>query len=165
MLRPALISGVIFGVASSIPIIGFLNCFCCSLIFGCGILSAYLLIRQSSFPVLYGQGALVGLLAGFFGALTTTIMDSILEILIGPYLKNIAFRFLENVPEQIPPELMEVIEKRMMEPFTVSAMIISLIMSLIIFGIFSTLGGILGVALFGKRQKTESISAESSTQM
>ncbi len=155
MLKPALISGIAFGVASSIPIINFLNICCCSLIFGCGILSAYLLIRQESFPISYAQGALVGLLAGVFGAFSTTIVDSILEIIFGPYIKEMVFRFLENIPEQFPPELIEIIEQSMQDPFSVAAMIISLAISLIIFGIFSTLGGILGVALFRKKQKVE----------
>lgn len=156
MLKPALISGVVFGVASAIPFLNLLNC-CCLLILGCGIFSAYLLIKKSTFPISYGQGALVGLLAGVFGAFTTTILESVQEILLGPKLKELAMRFITDFADQIPPKVMEIIEKAMMEPFTIAAMITTLIMSLIIFGIFSTLGGLLGVALFRKKEAVQTI--------
>jgi len=42
MLKPALISGVAFGVAGAIPVINWINCACCALIIGCGFLSAFL---------------------------------------------------------------------------------------------------------------------------
>jgi hypothetical protein len=156
MLKPALISGVIFGVASAIPFLNLLNC-CCLLVLGCGICSAYLLIKKSTFFISYGQGALVGLLAGVFGAFATTILESIMEMLIGQRLKEMSYQFIEGFAQQIPPEAMEMIEQAIMEPFTISAMIMTLIFSLIIFGIFSTLGGILGVALFKKKQEVPTI--------
>ncbi len=162
MLKPALLSGVIFGVASAIPFLNLLNC-CCLLIFGCGICSAYLLIKKSTAFISYGQGALVGLLAGVFGAFTTTILESMMEILFGQRLKEMTFQLVEGFGQQIPPEYMEMIEQAMMEPFTISAMIMTLIFSLIIFGIFSTLGGILGVALFRKKQEAPTISSGEST--
>ncbi len=161
MLKPALISGVIFGVASAIPFLNLLNC-CCLLIFGCGICSAYLLIRRSTFSISYGQGALVGLLAGVFGAFTTTILESIMEMLIGQRLKEMTYQLIEGFAQQIPPEFMEIIEQAMMEPFTISAMITTLIFSLIIYCIFSTIGGILGVALFRKKQEVQTIPPEKS---
>ena len=42
MLKPALISGVAFGVAGSIPVINWINCACCALIIGCGFFAAFL---------------------------------------------------------------------------------------------------------------------------
>ena len=41
MLKPALISGVAFGVAGAIPVVNWINCACCALIIGCGFFAAF----------------------------------------------------------------------------------------------------------------------------
>ena len=47
MLKPALISGVAFGVAGSIPVVNWINCACCALIIGCGFFAAFLYSKDS----------------------------------------------------------------------------------------------------------------------
>lgn len=153
LLKPALISGIIFGVASAIPIVGMLNCFCCALVFACGILAAFLLIKESPVPILYGSGALVGLLAGVFGAFSSTIVSTLIELSFGRTFKEMALRILENVSASVPPEVMQIVQTELQKEFTVSDMILGLFLWLVIFGVFSTLGGILGVALFRKKGK------------
>ncbi|MEW5805962.1 MAG: hypothetical protein AB1756_01180 [Acidobacteriota bacterium] len=153
LLKPALISGIIFGVTSAIPIISILNCFCCSLIFASGILAAFLLIRESAVPVTYGSGAMVGLLSGIFGAFSMTIVNTLVEITFGTYFKQLALSLIQDFLTQLPPDIMGRIEAELQREFTIFNMIFALFIALIMFGIFSTLGGILGVALFGKKKK------------
>jgi hypothetical protein len=47
MLKPALISGVAFGVAGAIPFVSALNCFCCALVIGSGMLASFLYSKES----------------------------------------------------------------------------------------------------------------------
>ena len=42
IFKPALISGLIFGFLGGAPIVGMLNCFCCSLILASGFTAAFL---------------------------------------------------------------------------------------------------------------------------
>ena len=67
MLKPALISGVAFGVAGAIPVINWINCACCALIVGCGFCAAFLYskeCRTAGFAFRPGNGATVGLVSG-----------------------------------------------------------------------------------------------------
>ncbi len=163
LLKPALISGVIFGLASAIPVINFFNCMCCALIFACGIFSSFLVMRQHYGTISYGTGALAGLLAGIFGAFTATIVDTLIQITMGRRMKELFLTVLEDIQSKMPPEMVtqfEFFEKQMQKDFTLFDMIIGFFIWLIIFMAFSTLGGILGVALFGKKKRTQQTPSE-----
>src|SRR5712692_5683048 len=84
MMKPALIGGVAAGVVSQIPILGnLLNCFCCALLIGGGVLASYLYIKDSSTPVSSGEGAMLGLMAGVFGAITSTLISVPISLMVG----------------------------------------------------------------------------------
>ena len=155
LLKPALISGIVFGIASALPVIGIFNC-CCLLVLACGVFAAFLLMRQSQGPVTYGSGAVVGLLAGIFGAFSVTIVDTLIQITVGKQMKEISLRILENLQSKLPPNAMEYfefIEQQIQKEFTVFDMIFAFLSWFVLFAAFSTLGGILGVALFRKKRE------------
>src|SRR5262245_9480899 len=68
LLMSSLVAGDTFGVVSGVPILGAINCLCCSLILGAGATASFLLIRSSQEPVDYGRAALAGGLAGLVAA-------------------------------------------------------------------------------------------------
>ena len=75
---PILAGGLFLGALSAIPPISFLNCACCILVIGGGFLASYLYMKDypSDQPrVTYGDGALLGLLAGLFGAVVDTVIS------------------------------------------------------------------------------------------
>lgn len=82
LLMSSLVAGAAFGVVSGVPILGILNCLCCSLIIGAGATATFLLVRSSQEPVDYGRAALAGTLAGAVAApvwLVTTLAFTFLS--------------------------------------------------------------------------------------
>ena len=149
-MQPALIGGVILGVLSAVPFVNALNCFCCLWVIAGGVVAAYLYQKESPLPVQYGDGAVLGLLTGLFGAVVEAII-SIPFRLLGAELASgsiqEALRELESNPD-IPPELVEFI--RILMSGGAATGIISLAINLVIFAIFATIGAIIGVAIFSR---------------
>ena len=143
--KPALIGGAVMGVLSAIPVLNLGNVCCCLWVISGGMVAAYLLQQEQAEPVTAGDGALVGLFAGLFGTLVTVV----LSIPIGLVMAPIQRQFLERMNQngQMP---------RGFEDFAASAAVgvigtVIFAMIFLVAGvIFSTLGGLLGAAIFKK---------------
>ena len=146
LFMPALVGGTVAGVLSGIP---FLNCLCCLWIIGGAALAAYLLVKDSPVALTSGDGALVGAFAGIVAA----VVDSLLAI---PFRSmNMAFtkRIFERLGEylnEIPSQWNDWIN-RGTGPISIAWFFVSLLISAAIFAAFGALGGVLGMALFGKK--------------
>jgi len=154
MLKPALIGGVVAGVASSLPKIGWLlNCCCCALVIGGGVLASYLYIKDSPVKVTAGEGAMVGLLAGVFCALTMSLLSIPMSMLSGGPAGQLAEArpFLDRLPPEWRGPLETAIRQQALRGFSVIGFLFGLMFSLFTFGLFSTAGGALGVSFFEKR--------------
>jgi hypothetical protein len=153
-LNPALIGGAVIGVLSSIPLISAGNCLCCMWVLLGGGIAAYL--YRKDFPpereFTMGEGAVVGLIAGLFGALFTTLLTYFFEILGLDPGQEFLRSFIES-RQDLSPELKQFFDSFQdgggMEPMFV---FIGLFFSIIIDSIFGTLGGLLGTAILGKRK-------------
>ncbi len=154
-LNPVLVGGAALGVASGIPLLGALNCACCALVVGGGVLASYLYIRNlpAGMAVTYGDGALLGVLAGLVGAVVTVIVSIPFQLLtsqMGGQFMQQALEDLRNEPD-IPPEFVRLMEGLLSpEGIGAAGILLGLIFYAIIFPIFAALGGILGVAMFQK---------------
>lgn len=152
-LKSALIGGSVFGTASALPYLGLVNLLCCALVIGCGVLATYLHFKDMD-PIAgrMGQGALMGLLAGVFGALATTIVTVIVTaagLKEGQSAEMAAM--LESFGVSVPPQL-----ATMMDDATQvsGGMIVSTLAThLVTYTIFSTIGGLVGAAMFAKKSE------------
>lgn len=149
--KAALVGGGGFGVLAGLPYIGMLNAVCCALYIGGGVLAVYLYLkdqpRAEKRP--YGDGALVGLIAGAIGGVVTTIVGAlVLASGLGPDMGDPAAA-LEQAGIEVPD-----IVRDMMGGGGVNAAMLGtqLVMNVILFGIFATLGGLVGVAIFHKKE-------------
>jgi hypothetical protein len=70
-VKPALLGGLIVGLLSAIPLVQYC---CCIWAVGGGLLASVLYIKGSQIPVSVGDGAIVGGLAGVFGAIIYLII-------------------------------------------------------------------------------------------
>jgi hypothetical protein len=132
-LKPALLGGLIVGVLSAIP---FINYCCCIWTLGGGALAAYLYIKSSPTPVKMGDGAMVGGLAGVVGAIIYLILGLPIAIFFG----------MAAMEENLARSGVHL-------PFSgVLLMIISGILGAIFLALLTTLGGVIGVAIFEKRK-------------
>jgi hypothetical protein len=145
-LQPALFGGLFIGVLSALPIVNIGNC-CCLWVIGGGVLATYLMQQNHPYPIASADGALVGLLAGLLGGVLGTIISIPIEMMMGPFQRQLMERIIASNPD-FPPEA-----RTMMENMSVGAAAIAfkLVFSTIIGAIFGMLGGLLGVALFKKK--------------
>lgn len=149
-LQPALLGGVFMGVLSALPLVSYVNACCCLWVLAGGLLAAWLLQQNHPYAITTGDGALVGLLAGFFGALVTTIIQA----LLAPVQRDLDLLILgrlAGMAGEIPPVVQDAIEHRRNGPaLTVVSVLGGLIFMLIVGPLFSMLGGLLGAALFNR---------------
>ena len=132
-LKPALLGGLIVGVLSAIP---FINYCCCIWGLGGGALAAFLYIKDSPTPVKMGDGAMVGALAGVVGGIIYLVIGLPIAIFFG----------MAAMEEGLARSGVHL-------PFSgVLLMIVSGILGAIILAVLSTLGGVIGVAIFEKRK-------------
>ena len=144
--QPALFGGLFIGVLSALPLINIGNC-CCLWVIGGGVLATYLMQQNHPYPIAAADGALVGLLAGLIGGVLGALLSIPIEMMMGPLQKQIMERILAN-SQEIPEET-----RRMLENMNVGAVAIAakLVLSTLIGAVFGMLGGLLGVALFKKK--------------
>jgi hypothetical protein len=143
-LQPALLGGLLIGVLSALPFVG--TC-CCLWVIAGGVLTTYLLQERSTSPVTAGDASLAGLLAGVFGALISTLLAQMIALAQGTTATDAINELLGR--GELPPQMTGALER--VRDFPAAWFVIgSLVVSLVIFPIFSMLGALLGVAMFKK---------------
>lgn len=151
MLKPALISGVAFGIAGSIPYLGAINCFCCALIVGGGLMASFLYskdCRKAGVTFGAGNGATIGVLAGLTAGATTGILDLIVSRTVGLGDWQDAIDQLQAAGAEIPPETLDQITGFMESsgPMVISLLWIFLLLVAGVF--FGTISGLIGGSIF-----------------
>ena len=144
-LKAALIGGVAFGIASGLPYVSAVNMACCALYIGGGILAAYLFMKdlppQARAP--YGDGAVVGVLAGLFGGVAAVITGLIARALgYDPAAEAAAMMQQFGLPM---PEGMGADPAAGLE-------LLGYVVNVVMYVIFATVGGLVGVAIFHKKE-------------
>jgi len=159
MLKPALIGGVLVGVLSSVPFVGTLNCFCCAWVIAGGMLSAYLLVKESPFAVTLGRGVALGLLTGAIGAVVDTLFSIPIQMLLSRAGINVLdqLRTAADQLPSLPPEVREMFRSIPAGGLGLSLMLLIAagLLKLVIYSLVAMIGGALGVALFEKRRPGE----------
>ncbi len=149
MLKPTLISGVLFGTVGAVPILNSINCACCALVVACGFFASYLYSREcrrQGAGFRPGTGATVGLVAGAFYALTTTLLTGLILAFFPPDWGQ-AFEQARQMPWS-RPEVIESMQNllRSTSPFVL--LVLLLFFWVLVGAVFSTVGGLIGGAAF-----------------
>jgi len=134
------------GVLTALPIVSIGNC-CCLWVLGGGALAAYLLQQDHPAPITIGDGALVGLLEGVFGSFVVLVLSIPLALIIEPIQRQFIAGILERM-ENIPPEIRDLAMNRGVTVLRIAG---QFIFWLVIGSAFSTLGGVVGAAIFQKK--------------
>jgi uncharacterized membrane protein YeaQ/YmgE (transglycosylase-associated protein family) len=155
-VQPALIGGAVMGVLSALPLIYLGNLCCCMWIVSGGVVAAYVLQQNQTGPITPADGAIAGLLAGLVGACVHLVLAIPIDILMAPMERAMAQRFLD-MAGTMSPEMRDMVDRmsgRNVE-FSIGIILIRRVVGfmfmLFIGAIFSTLGGLLGAALFKKQ--------------
>jgi len=151
-LQPAFYGGLFIGVLSALPIISAGNCLCCMWVVSGGLLAAYLMQQNHAYPVAAADGALVGILAGLIGGVIGTIISIPVDMMMGPVTRQLIERIAAS--PDFPPETRAMIENMSntaAQGPTVLGTLTKLVFFEIVGLIFGMFGGLLGVALFKKK--------------
>jgi hypothetical protein len=150
ILMPALIGGILSGILSAIP---FVSCLCCLWVIGGGLLASYLLSKDSPASLTTGDGAIVGVFAGIIGS----VVDTFVSIPFDAIMRNSEFMraILDKVSEysqDLPAGMENLLESGPFSgSFSIPWILLGLVISMVIFSVFSALGGIIGVSIFKKK--------------
>ena len=148
MLKATLIGGALFGFLGGLPIIGALNCACCALFVAGGFLASFLQSKECSAAGIEfkpGSGALVGLVSGLFYAVASTIVSGI----VGLFFRPDPEQTLEMMEQfGMPAEYMDTAAKFMEGSSGVMGIVLGFFVTLLIAAVFSTIGGLIGGAVF-----------------
>jgi hypothetical protein len=134
------------GVLSGLPLISLGNACCCLWVIAGGVVAAYLLQDQQAEPITAGDGATVGLFAGLFGACVSLVISIPMRLLMAPVQRQVLERISQN--GDLPPQLREFIAS---SSFGVVGAVFSFILMLCLGAVFSTIGGLIGAAIFKKK--------------
>ena len=145
-VQPAILGGLFIGVLSTLPVINLGNACCCMWVILGGALAAYLLQQNQPEAITGADGALIGLMAGIAGAFVGAILQIPVEIWFGPIQKEWVQRLMQNQGD-VPPQFMEMLNR----PMSAATVIADLIFRLVAYVIFGMLGGVLGVAIFRRK--------------
>jgi hypothetical protein len=146
LIQPAIVGGLVAGVLSVLPIVALGNACCCLWVVSGGVVAAYLLQQNQPAPIATADGALVGLGAGVVAALVIALL-SIPSFVMSTGLEQEMFEEIFDA-SRVPPEFRDFI----MSPAGRAIGVVgTFFVSLLAGAIFSTLGGLLGAAIFRKR--------------
>ena len=146
-LQPALLAGVAIGVLSSLPVVNFANVCCCAWVIFGGALAAYLMQQNHPAPIEAGDGALVGLLAGAFGGIATTLFSIPIAMALGPFQAQLLEGMMERARD-IPPEWRTLIEEMRTGAALGIMTVISGLAMVVVGSIFGLIGGVIGALMF-----------------
>ncbi len=148
--QPALYGGLLLGVLSALPLISLGNVCCCLWILAGGVVAAYLLQANQPAPITPGDGAVVGLLAGLIGSVVQLFVSIPVGLVMGPIQGRIAERLLQSAGE-IPENVRPMMDALRHGGFSVLGAIFGFFVFLCLAIVFSTLGGLIGAAIFRKK--------------
>ena len=149
--QPALLGGLAIGVLSALPFIGLGNCCCGAWILMGGGLAAYLLQQDNPNAIDFGDGAIVGLLAGVFGAIAFAIVSIPINMMLSGVQEGIFQRLMSNAND-MPPQAREILD-RMSKQQAVGlgiGAVFFFVVSMCVCAFWAMVGGLFGTLIFRK---------------
>ena len=151
MFKSALIAGVAFGIAGSIPVLNWINCACCALIIGAGVFGAYLYSkesRQAGTAFGAGNGATVGLIAGLVYGVVAGVLGGLVNAAFGMGDWQEVINQIQASGAEIDPATLEQVSSFMESSGGAVMFLIGLFFSLLFGAIFGVIGGLIGGSVF-----------------
>jgi hypothetical protein len=143
--------GLVMGVLSALPGVSLGNCCCCAWLVTGGLIAAYLLQSNTPQAITMGDGALVGLLAGLFGAVVNMIISVPMHMLTGPFQRQLIQRFADAQPD-LPENVRQMVDNMSLGAVSIVGTLMTFVMMLVLGAVFSSLGGLLGAFFFKKKE-------------
>jgi len=158
--QPALLGGLVLGVLSALPLVNIGNACCCLWVISGGAVAAYLLQKNQAAPIGAGDGAAVGFLAGVIGGIVWQVLQVPVTLAMGPLQARLMDRLLNtgDLPDTVRPLFETMKQNARVSPVL---FLVGGVFTLFVSVIFSTLGGLIGAALFRTKTQPPPIPPES----
>src|SRR6476619_371734 len=142
------------GVLSALPFVSAANLCCCLWVVGGGIVAAYVLQQNESASITPADGALVGLFAGLLGAVIQVLVSIPITFVVALMERALLQRVID-MAGTMPEDMRQMVEQysRGGESigFTIVARAVAFVFWLCVGAVFSTVGGLIGAAVFRKQ--------------
>jgi len=142
------------GVLSALPFVSAANLCCCLWVVGGGLVAAFVLQQNESASITPADGALVGLFAGLLGAVIQVLVSIPITFVVAPMERALLQRVVD-MAGTMPEEMREMVEQYSRGgqsiAFTIVARAVAFMFWLCVGAVFSTVGGLIGAAVFRKQ--------------
>jgi hypothetical protein len=150
-VKGIVLGGVIGGLLSVIPFISMGNCFCCMWVILGGALAAAVHAKGAGRPVGLGEGTLVGLLAGVVMILIYLVIGLPLNFVLGQ-VQNVAIgKLITQFTGDPAIEMQMAAQAGQTFVQQLLGAAIGLVMFTVLGAAFSSLGGLIGTAIFADK--------------
>lgn len=154
-MQPALIGGVFIGVLSALPFVNFANYCCCLWVVSGGVIAAVLDQQTESTRLPARRAAYDGLIAGIVGAIVWLAASMLLDVVMNPLYDRAVTEMLRNASD-MPPAARAYLESVGARASSPVSYILGFFFHLFVGVVFATIGGIIGVTVFGRSTSAES---------
>ena len=147
-LRAVFWSGLVTGLLAAFPLTALANCFCCLWAWAAGAGAVHLARRR---PEEGGVGpAALGAIAGAYAGLVSSLIEFLWAMAAGTFGRMDYEQVRSMLPEDLPQEGARMLERMLESGFAGPAgLLISAVLSMILFAIFGALGAVLYERLTG----------------
>jgi len=154
LLKAALLGGILAGVVSSVP---YLSLLCCLWVMGGGAFAAWTLVSDSGGGAGLGRCAAAGFLSGLFGgALCAPLSGLVNRLVYGPEALEAqveqAIAMVGSGGDALAPEQIESFARGAAFLEFNAGSVLMIVMMAGLFSFLGLLGGLLGGAMFGRKQ-------------
>ena len=157
---PVLISSAVIIIISLFPFLNFINLLCCAgVIIGGAAGTAYYnnQLKKAGTQIQYKDGVAIGILSGVLSALIVVIGTTIMTMLVKQNPIPELYQMLDmqgiNIPPDVDKFLQQISDEYAKRGFSFTLTVITLVVDLITYPVFSAIGGMLAVAIFIKKKK------------
>lgn len=158
---PVLYGAMIMTILSVFPLLNLINIFCCAGVAIGGFAGVYFYSRQlanTNIPMTSKDGGMIGLLSGILAAVLVSGFGVLAGLLsqINPMTEMV--KMLDDSGFSIPTEMLSYVDKFSEEynryGFSPSIAVFSFLLHMILFPLFGSIGAIIGVSVFSKKQNS-----------
>ncbi len=158
-LRGIFWGGLAGGLATAIPLIGWLNCFCCLWGWIAGAVAVAIVARTR--VQREGEGAATGALAGAFAGLVSATLELLWTLTVGPAVSGLLDRVERFLPEDLPSGALDFLSHLPESGLALIAMqFVSAIFSMVLFAGFGALGALIYLRLTRPAKAPPTVGSE-----
>lgn len=166
MNHPNKITPIVYGtitmtLSAVLPIVNFINIFCCAGIMLGGFAGVYVYwkqLTQAGMTLTAKDGGMIGILCGILSAVFITGFGVIVSLFSESNPMMEVLKSIEEIGLNVPPEMNQYLEKFSEEynkhGFSPSITIFSFVANMIMYPLFGSIGAIIGVNILGKKKPT-----------